>query len=109
DLSSLVGEPDNRRQLELANQAAEAALRVRPELGEAHLELARYYFYAGVVGNDYSRAREELAIVRRKLPNNAEALTIEGRISRHENRWDESLANLQKAYELDPRNGDIGL
>src|SRR5438874_2612893 len=107
DLSSIVGEPDNRKHLELAKKAAEAALRVRPDLGEAHLELARYYFYAGSLINDYSRARDELAIVRRKLPNNAEALTIEARIGRHENRWDASLANLQKASELDPRNDEI--
>src|SRR5437867_6002474 len=107
DLSSIIGEPDNRKHLELAKKAAEAALRSRPDLGETHLELARYYFYAGALTNDYDRAREELAIVRRKLPNNAEALTIEARIGRHENRWDASLANLQKASELDPRNGEI--
>src|SRR5204863_8093802 len=53
------------------------------------------------------RARDELAIVRRKLPNNAEALRIEGMIGRHENRWDASLANFQKASELDQRNSDI--
>jgi len=107
DLSSMIGEPDNRKHLELAKKAAEAALRLRPDLGETHLELARYYFYAGALTNDYDRAREELAIVRRKLPNNAEALTIEARIGRHENRWDASLANLQKASELDPRNDEI--
>src|SRR6266496_2323475 len=107
DLSSLTGEPDNRKHIELAKKAAEDALRAHPDLGEAHLELARYYFYAGVFTNDYDRAREELAIVRRKLPNNAEALMIEGRIGRHENRWDASLANLQKASELDPRNSDV--
>jgi len=107
DLSSFTGEPDNRKHLELAKKAAEDALRAHPDLGEAHLELARYYFYAGVFTNDYDRAREELAIVRRKLPNNAEALMIEGRIGRHENRWDASLANLQKASELDPRNSDV--
>jgi TolB-like protein len=108
DLSSMVAEPENRSQMELANKAAETAVRMRPDLGEAHLELARYYFYSGVSTNSYDRAREELAVVRRKLPNNAEALTIEGRIGRHENRWNTSLTNLQKAYELDPRNRDIG-
>src|SRR5206468_3272885 len=107
DLSSMVGEPDGRKHLELAKKAAEAALRVRPDLGEAHLELARYYFYAGSLINDYSRARDELAIVRRKLPNNAEALVIEAMIGRHENRWDASLVNLQRASELDPRNSDV--
>src|SRR5947199_3084311 len=103
DLSSMIGEPDNRKHLELAKKAAEAALRVRPDLGEAHLELARYYFYAF----DYQRTRDELTIVRRKLPNNAEALMIEALIGRHENRWDVSLANLQRASELDPRNSDV--
>ncbi len=98
-----IDEPEYRKHLELAKKAAEAALRVRPDLGEAHLELARYYFYAF----DYNRARDELAIVRRKLPNNAEALMIEALIGRHENRWDASLASLQKANELDPRNSDV--
>jgi serine/threonine protein kinase len=107
DLSSFTGEAEVHKHLALAKNAAEAALRVRPDLGEAHLELARYYFYAGVFTNDYDRAREELTIVRRKLPNNAEALVIEAMIGRHENRWDASLANLQRASELDPRNSDV--
>src|SRR5206468_3620486 len=34
DLSSMVGEPDGRKHLELAKKAAEAALRSRPDLGE---------------------------------------------------------------------------
>ncbi len=105
DLIPMVPEPESRRHLELARNAAEAALRVRPDSGEAHLELARYYFYAF----DYQRAREELAVVRQKLPNNAEALTIEARIGRHENRWDASVAALQKAIELDPSNADIAV
>jgi eukaryotic-like serine/threonine-protein kinase len=100
DLADMIDDP---KQLEAAKTAAEAALRLRPDLGEVHLELARYYFFSF----DYNRAREELAIVRRKLPNNAEALDIEGRIGRHENRWDASLANLEKASELDPRNSKI--
>jgi TolB-like protein len=103
----LINVTEDPKHLELAKKAAEAALRVRPDLGEAHLELARYYFYAGVPTNNYDRARDELTIARRKLPNNAEALMIEGRIGRHENRWGASLANLQKASELDPRNSDV--
>jgi TolB-like protein/predicted Zn-dependent protease len=90
--------------LELAKKAAEAALRVRPGLGEAHLELARYYYYA----RDFDRARDELAIVRRKLPNNAEPLLIAAKIDRHQNRWDSAVANLRKAVELDPRNVEAG-
>ena len=41
-------EVEDRKHLELAKKAAEAALRVRPDLGEAHLELARYYYYADI-------------------------------------------------------------
>jgi len=104
---SPVAETEVHKHLRLAKDAAEAALRVRPNLDEAHLELARYYFSTGVFTNDYDRAREELTIVRRKLPNNAEALVIEAMIGRHENRWDASLANLQRASELDPRNSDV--
>jgi TolB-like protein/thioredoxin-like negative regulator of GroEL len=100
DLADVTEDP---KRLELAKKTAETALRLRSDLGEAHLELARYYFFAF----DYDRAREELAIVHGKLPNNAEALVIEGRIGRHENRWDASLATLQKASELDPRNSKI--
>ena len=88
--------------LELAKKAADAALRVRPDLGEAHLELARYYFQAG----DYDRARDELVIARRTLPNNSEALYIAARIDRRQNRWDDALANFRKAKELDPRNSE---
>jgi TolB-like protein/Tfp pilus assembly protein PilF len=95
------------KHLELAKKAAEAALRVRPDLGEAHLELARYYSEAGVSTGNFDRARDELLIVSQKLPNDAEALRIEAMIGRHQNRWDASLANLQKASELDPRNGEI--
>ena len=98
---------------ELAKKAAETALRLRPDLAEGHLALARYYWLApdSILGVDreaaYARARDELAIVRRMLPNNAEALLIDATIGRRQNRWDASLANLQRASELDPSNGEV--
>jgi serine/threonine protein kinase len=93
--------------LDLAKKAAEAALRVRPDLGEAHLELARYYYFANLHTGDFDRARDELVIARRTLPNNSEAIVIAARIDKRQNRWDESLANFQKASELDPRNSEV--
>jgi TolB-like protein len=108
----LFSEPD-RKPFELAKKATETALRLRPDLAEPHLALARYYWFTGPFADPagvvtyYDRAREELAIVRRKLPNNAEALMIEALIGRHQNRWDASLANLRRASELDPQNGEI--
>jgi tetratricopeptide (TPR) repeat protein len=108
DLYSQTQAPDDRVHLELAKKAAEAALRVRPDLGEAHLELARYYYYANLHTSNFDRARDELAIARRKLPNNSELLLIEARIDKRQNHWDASLANFQKARELDPRNSEVG-
>lgn len=103
------------KHLELAKKAAETAARLRPDLGETHLALARCYFSAGfspaagtsggVHTGSFDRAREELAIARRKLPNNAEAIFMTGRIDRRQNRWDSALANFQKANDLDPRHG----
>jgi serine/threonine protein kinase len=112
DLGDLTKDP---KHFELGKKAAEAALRVRPDLGEPHLALARYYcryywFAGSVVGPEaasYDRARDELAMVRRKSPNNSEALVIEAMIDRHQNRWDAAVSNLQKAKELDPRNGEV--
>src|SRR6266446_2262400 len=106
DLFSVTGAGGtdlSRTHLELAKKAADAALRVRPDLGEAHLELARSYF----LGGDFDRARDGLTIARRTLPNNSEALYIAARIDRRQNRWDDSLANFRKASELDPRNTEV--
>jgi TolB-like protein/Flp pilus assembly protein TadD len=110
DLVSWPGEPEFYKHLELAKKAAEAALRLRPDLGEAHLELARYYFYYAAVAtgaNDFGQARNELEIARRKLPNNAEALAILAKIEKRQNHWDAALANLQRASQLDPRNDEV--
>jgi serine/threonine protein kinase len=98
---------------ELAKKAAETALRIRPDLPEGHLALARYYWIAAdsIIGVDEEafrdRARDEMVIVRRMSPNNAEALLIDATVGRHQNRWDAALANLQKASELDPRNSEV--
>jgi TolB-like protein/tetratricopeptide (TPR) repeat protein len=115
ELYSLTSDP---KHIELAKKAAEAAVRLRPDLGETHLALAHYYFKAasssagrgapgGTLTGNFDRAREELAIAQRKLPNNSEALFVEARIDRRQNRWDSAVANLQKANDLDPRNGQV--
>jgi serine/threonine protein kinase/tetratricopeptide (TPR) repeat protein len=108
DLFSLTTDPTlSRTHLDLAKKAADAAVRVRPDLGEAHLELARYYYYVGIDTGDLDRVRDELVIARRTLPNDSEAIVIAARIDKRQNRWDDSLANFRKASELDPRNGEI--
>jgi predicted Zn-dependent protease len=70
--------------------------------------LARYYYYANLHTSNFDQALDELAIARRTLPNNSEAIMIGARIDKRQNRWDASLANFQKASELDPRNSEVG-
>jgi TolB-like protein/class 3 adenylate cyclase/Flp pilus assembly protein TadD len=90
--------------LALARAAAEKALALAPDLGEAHLAQAMFYYH-GL--RDYARAREELAIARRFLPNNPEVFSATGWIDRRQGRWDDAVKNQEKAAELDPRNQRI--
>jgi tetratricopeptide (TPR) repeat protein len=76
-------------------------LRLQPEAGEAHLALAIYYYFGFL---DYGRARSELAIASRTLPNNADVFVYTGLIGRRESHWEEATRNLERALELDPRN-----
>ncbi|HMJ05510.1 MAG TPA: tetratricopeptide repeat protein, partial [Chthoniobacterales bacterium] len=87
--------------LEKAREAAEAALRLRPEGGDGHLALA-YYHYFGF--RDYERAREELEAARRATPNDAEIWDAFGAIDRRQGRWADCIQHLEKARGLDPRN-----
>jgi TolB-like protein/Tfp pilus assembly protein PilF/class 3 adenylate cyclase len=87
--------------LDLAYAAAQTALRLQPDSGDAHLALGIYY-YQGFL--DYARARSEFAIARATLPNNADVFVYTGFIDRREGHWEEATRNLERAVDLDPRN-----
>jgi TolB-like protein/class 3 adenylate cyclase/Tfp pilus assembly protein PilF len=95
------GHDHTAARLDLANAALEAALRLQPDAGEVHLALANYYYHGF---RDYGRARSEVAIARRTLPNNAEVFLYTGFIDRREGHWEEATRNMERALELDPRN-----
>jgi TolB-like protein/Flp pilus assembly protein TadD len=84
-----------------AKEAAEMALRVRPELGEGHIALAFYHYYSG---RDYEAAIRELTLAQRALPNESEVAGVLGMIERRRGRWEESILHLERARQLDPRN-----
>jgi tetratricopeptide (TPR) repeat protein len=86
---------------DLADSAVQAALLLRPEAGEGHLERVRYLLRCNL---DYDNARAELAVAQRTLPNNAQAFALLSDIDMFQGRWNESVRNLEKALELDPRN-----
>jgi TolB-like protein/Tfp pilus assembly protein PilF len=87
--------------LDLAKVALEVGGRLQPDAGEVHLALANYYYHGF---RDYGRARSELAIARRTLPNNADTFLYTGFIDRREGHWEEATRNMERALELDPRN-----
>ena len=89
---------------EKARTASNEALRLQPDLPEAHLALGFSYYYGD---RDYERALAEFEIAKRGLPNEAQAYMAIGAIQRRQGRWVESTANLEKAAELDPKNSSV--
>jgi TolB-like protein/Flp pilus assembly protein TadD len=89
---------------EKARGAANEALRLQPDLPEAHLALGFSYYYGD---RDYERALAEFAIAKRDLPNDAKVYMAIGAIQRRQGKWAESTANLEKAAELDPKDGSV--
>src|SRR5205807_6549155 len=83
---------------------ANEALRLQPDLPEAHLALGFSYYYGD---RDYERALAEFEVAKRGLPNEAQAYMAIGAIQRRQGKWAESTANLEKAAELDPKNGSV--
>jgi TolB-like protein/Tfp pilus assembly protein PilF/predicted Ser/Thr protein kinase len=90
--------------LELAKSAIDSAFRLKPDSGDVHLALAAH-FYHGYF--DYDRARDELTIAVRTLPNDARIFEWSGYIDRRQSRWHDAVRNFERAMELDPRNVKI--
>ena len=90
--------------LALARAEAETALKLRPELGDARLALAYYYYYGG---RYYDLALTELEFARQATPNDAEIWDVTGAIERRRGRWEEAVANFERALQLDPRNPSV--
>jgi TolB-like protein/Flp pilus assembly protein TadD len=81
--------------------AAEEAIRLEPDLPEAHLALGFYHYYCE---RDYRRALDEFAIARKSLPNSADVYLAIGAIQRRQGKWAESTANMEKAASLSPKD-----
>jgi serine/threonine protein kinase/Flp pilus assembly protein TadD len=90
--------------LALAKSAIDSAFRLKPDAGEAHLALALHVYHGYL---DYDRARRELAIAERTLPNNPRIFELSGYIDRRQGRWHEAAREFENAIELDPQNVKI--
>ena len=84
-----------------ARALAERALQLQPELPEAHLALGFSYYYGE---NNFDAALNEFEIAQRGLPNESEVYLALGAIQRRQGKWPESIANLEKAISLNPKD-----
>jgi serine/threonine-protein kinase len=85
----------------MAEAAIQSLTRLLPNSGEAHLALAKHLYWGYL---DYDRARDELSLAQKSLPNEPWAFIPAGYIDRRQGRWDESTTNLERAIQLDPQN-----
>ncbi|UCC82132.1 MAG: tetratricopeptide repeat protein [Gemmatimonadota bacterium] len=84
-----------------AREAVDEALRLAPDLAEAHMALGDFYYY-GLL--DLEQALEQYEWVQRRQPSNSDAVALIAWIQRRMGDWDPSIANAELALELDPLN-----
>jgi TolB-like protein/class 3 adenylate cyclase/Flp pilus assembly protein TadD len=87
--------------LALAEAAIQAAFRLHPNAGEAHLARAQN-LYRGYL--DYDAALAELEVAAQTLPNDAGVFELKGYIQRRQGKQEEAVRSLVRAIDLDPRN-----
>ena len=94
------------RRLERAKQLAEEALRLQPDLAQAHLALGWYYSLGDATrpGVDHTRGLAEYQIAERSLPGDPDVCMAIGRVMRHLGRWQESNTSFERAAALEPNS-----
>lgn len=87
-----------------ARDEAEVALKLQPNLGEAHhaLGLCFYWFE-----RDYTNALREFGVARSLLPNDSAIPWDMAAIKRRQGRWQEALADYRLILQVDPQNANI--
>jgi TolB-like protein/class 3 adenylate cyclase/Tfp pilus assembly protein PilF len=86
---------------EETRQAAETALSLQPNLGEAVLAKG-YYYYSCL--RDYDTAVRYFEQARQFLPNNSRIPEFSAYVTRRQGKWERSESYFNEAERLDPRN-----
>ena len=89
---------------EEAREAAEIALTLQPNLGEAILAKG-FYHYACL--KDYDTAVHYYEQARQFLPNSSQIPALLAYVSRRRGQWDRSDSSFNEAERLDPRNVNL--
>ena len=86
---------------QLADAEVREALRLQPDLGEAHLARGLCLYR---MDRDFAGALKELEIARQLLPNDPEPESFIAYIHRRRGQWKEARAGLERVLARDPRN-----
>lgn len=89
-----------RDRLALAKSAVDTALRLQPDLPEAHLALGIYYYSV----LDFDRAMEQFRIVRRDRPDDSDLLSSIAGLLRRQGDFASALKDFIRAFTFDPRS-----
>jgi serine/threonine-protein kinase len=84
-----------------AKVAVDKALKLKPDLIEAHIALGTYYYYGS---RDYDKALEQFEIVQRGQPSNAEAIGLIGFIRRRQGNWEQAVKYANESLKFNPRH-----
>ncbi len=87
-----------------ARAEAELAVRLQPNLAEAHLSLGQCDYW---MEQDYDRALQEFATAARLSPNNADIGQLIAAIKRRQGHWQEALEAFERSHKIDPQNPNI--
>ncbi len=89
---------------EKARAEAEIALRLQPDLAEAHFALGQCIYW---MDQDYDRALKEFEIASRLSPSNGDIGRLIAAIKRRQGKWQESLEEYERVARIDPQNPNI--
>jgi TolB-like protein/Flp pilus assembly protein TadD len=89
---------------EEARQAAETALALQPNLGEAVLAKGSYYYYCL---KEYDTAVRYFEEARQLLPNSSRISELLAYLARRRGQWDRSEAYFNEAERLDPLSASL--
>lgn len=87
-----------------AKRALDTAQKLEPNSPETLLALGYYQYW---VLRDYGPAKATFGRVTQLLPSSSEVPIALGRVALREGHWDQSVAYIEQALALDPRNVDI--
>jgi TolB-like protein/Tfp pilus assembly protein PilF len=84
-----------------ARTEAETALRLQPNLAEAHFALGQCIYW---MDQNYERALEQFEIASRLSPSNGDIGRLIAAIKRRQGKWKEAIEEYERVARLDPQN-----